>query len=585
MTEDSGCLADEMNTAMGSTADQSTAAETSAVRSDGALRPQNTPAAAATDAPALRTAGSMSVPGSEQLVSSSGDSCEPASCPEPEPETVPESKSSRTTEVQQGKQEANLLDAEPQLPLLDCVMVFSASPVPDTSPPRQGEQCIIKYDNVQLRERAETTSKAGDRLSKGELVTVTDTVQLTPPTGQLRVCCKYVRDGQPRCGWVSHVAKSGEILLEPRRRKPRWTTNIDYCAEYTRSSSDDCTPHLMPSEPATNSLEFAFPIRETLGLLAAKWDGKFQYVRTLETGERQYGFCSQMQRKDGRTEVCCICTRHPWFAMWNAALEQVDALRSSDDASMATTQRDIQEGDCVEVMSARMEKWVDATVVAIEPGALPDSFAQVQVTFAAMSQSRSSTTSTKSEGLRELKLKEGFGSTERIRLKSRTPKIIANLGEAIIAAAHPRLPDPGQALLVESTSIRAMGFAIDTNFRLPARPADATAPHADSMAHDRLFSALPVKGVLAMFAAMILELRLIFVSADLPKLSACVHAAIALLLPFEWQHIFVPVLPRIWLDYLTAPMPFVVGIHSSMMKEVQQLINSGGAEDETALRR
>lgn len=68
--------------------------------------------------------------------------------------------------------------------------------------------------------------------------------------------------------------------------------------------------------------------------------------------------------------------------------------------------------------------------------------------------------------------------------------------------------------------------------------------------------------------------------AQLPKLSACVHAAVALLLPFEWQHIFVPVLPRIWLDYLTAPMPFVVGIHSSMMSDVEGLIRGGGAEDQ-----
>jgi hypothetical protein len=52
---------------------------------------------------------------------------------------------------------------------------------------------------------------------------------------------------------------------------------------------------------------------------------------------------------------------------------------------------------------------------------------------------------------------------------------------------------------------------------------------------------------------MLLEMRVIFVSSQVPKLSACVHAAVALLLPFEWQNIFVPVLPKIWLDYLTAP--------------------------------
>ena len=73
----------------------------------------------------------------------------------------------------------------------------------------------------------------------------------------------------------------------------------------------------------------------------------------------------------------------------------------------------------------------------------------------------------------------------------------------------------------------------------------------------------------------------VFVSATLPKLSACVHAAVALLIPFSWQNIFVPILPQIWLDYLTAPMPFVVGIHSSLMETVERMISNGaGVEDQ-----
>jgi hypothetical protein len=37
------------------------------------------------------------------------------------------------------------------------------------------------------------------------------------------------------------------------------------------------------------------------------------------------------------------------------------------------------------------------------------------------------------------------------------------------------------------------------------------------------------------------------------------------------QHIFVPVLPRSLLTYCCAPMPFLVGVHSAFMSEVNQL--------------
>lgn len=54
-------------------------------------------------------------------------------------------------------------------------------------------------------------------------------------------------------------------------------------------------------------------------------------------------------------------------------------------------------------------------------------------------------------------------------------------------------------------------------------------------------------------------------------LSACMHALLGLMYPFRWQHIMVPLLPRMFLDYLTAPMPFVCGIHVSLEEEFERL--------------
>ena len=85
-----------------------------------------------------------------------------------------------------------------------------------------------------------------------------------------------------------------------------------------------------------------------------------------------------------------------------------------------------------------------------------------------------------------------------------------------------------------------------------------------------LFDSLGVGGMLAVFKSMLHEGHTVFVSADLPKLSTCCQAAASLLDPLHWQHIFVPVLPRAWLGYVTAPMPFMLGVHSSMFDEVSE---------------
>ncbi len=58
-----------------------------------------------------------------------------------------------------------------------------------------------------------------------------------------------------------------------------------------------------------------------------------------------------------------------------------------------------------------------------------------------------------------------------------------------------------------------------------------------------------------------------FLITTLTYLQACV----ALLYPFTWQHVFIPVLPASLIDMCCAPMPFVVGVLSSYLPEVMKL--------------
>lgn len=59
-------------------------------------------------------------------------------------------------------------------------------------------------------------------------------------------------------------------------------------------------------------------------------------------------------------------------------------------------------------------------------------------------------------------------------------------------------------------------------------------------------------------------------SDRLNRLSSCVQAANALIFPMHWQHIFIPLLPSNLLDYLSAPMPFLVGVPSETLKTVKR---------------
>lgn len=64
---------------------------------------------------------------------------------------------------------------------------------------------------------------------------------------------------------------------------------------------------------------------------------------------------------------------------------------------------------------------------------------------------------------------------------------------------------------------------------------------------------------------------LFFWSSIISTLSSCMHAVVALLYPFSWQHTFIPVLPGSMLDIVCCPTPFLVGLLSSSVPKLKEL--------------
>lgn len=77
--------------------------------------------------------------------------------------------------------------------------------------------------------------------------------------------------------------------------------------------------------------------------------------------------------------------------------------------------------------------------------------------------------------------------------------------------------------------------------------------------------------LLTLIACCLDERRICFVGSTLSLVSNSVHALMRLIYPFQWQHVFIPVLPAKLLSYVCAPMPYIVGIHTSMLPEVLKL--------------
>ncbi|XP_030289317.1 DENN domain-containing protein 1B isoform X2 [Sparus aurata] len=84
-----------------------------------------------------------------------------------------------------------------------------------------------------------------------------------------------------------------------------------------------------------------------------------------------------------------------------------------------------------------------------------------------------------------------------------------------------------------------------------------------------LIVAVDVGNLLQIYASMLFERRILIFASKLSTLTSCVHALSAVLYPMYWQHIFIPVLPPHLLDYCCAPMPYLIGVHTSLSERVR----------------
>ncbi|NXK89349.1 DEN1A protein, partial [Formicarius rufipectus] len=119
------------------------------------------------------------------------------------------------------------------------------------------------------------------------------------------------------------------------------------------------------------------------------------------------------------------------------------------------------------------------------------------------------------------------------------------------------IPEPGTSVHLGVHSY----FTVPDTRELPSIPENRNLTE--------YFVAVDVNNMLHLYASMLYERRILICCSKLSTLTACIHGSAAMLYPMFWQHVYIPVLPPHLLDYCCAPMPYLIGIHLSLMEKVR----------------
>ncbi|XP_022082706.1 suppression of tumorigenicity 5 protein-like isoform X2 [Acanthaster planci] len=140
--------------------------------------------------------------------------------------------------------------------------------------------------------------------------------------------------------------------------------------------------------------------------------------------------------------------------------------------------------------------------------------------------------------------------------------------EKLIREAYTRhVPPPGGSTTIMQMDTDGTRTSIMQPLTLQ-RPQDSRLEHVD---FDCLFSTLKIPQVIQIFASLLFERRVIMCSGKLSKLSKCSQAVAALLYPFAWQHVYVPVLPEKLIDMSCSPTPYIMGMLSLCIPRLEEL--------------
>lgn len=89
----------------------------------------------------------------------------------------------------------------------------------------------------------------------------------------------------------------------------------------------------------------------------------------------------------------------------------------------------------------------------------------------------------------------------------------------------------------------------------------------------RLVEHLGINNVVELFYAVLTEHKILFYSTSYTRLNEACQGLISLMYPFKYSHTYIPILPATLIEFLSTPTPFIIGVHSSLKREISDLLD------------
>ncbi|KAK8452984.1 hypothetical protein SEVIR_5G209700v4 [Setaria viridis] len=120
--------------------------------------------------------------------------------------------------------------------------------------------------------------------------------------------------------------------------------------------------------------------------------------------------------------------------------------------------------------------------------------------------------------------------------------------------SHVTLPTPGKNRVL---------FSIENCLLSAEAPPKDWLPHAD-ISFQPLVQCLDVDKLILLFTAVLLERRILLRSNKYTLLTLVSEAICHLIYPIRWQHVYIPIIFSSGVDYIDAPTPYMMGLHSGV---------------------
>ena len=117
-----------------------------------------------------------------------------------------------------------------------------------------------------------------------------------------------------------------------------------------------------------------------------------------------------------------------------------------------------------------------------------------------------------------------------------------------------------------------MRFSIGAGDRQSLQPPISQSLPVTHASVNLLFLQLGIRNVLVLFCAIMTEHKILFHSRSYNRLTEACRALTALMYPFRYTHVYIPLLPAALVEVLSTPTPFIMGVHSSLKNEVAELV-------------